>query len=72
VDVPRQRVALFSLGRLIERCWPGKPRWLSWVASSSLLTIAACADPMRRGGYVDFVMIGLALYELLIGVLETA
>jgi len=42
------------------------------VASSSLLTIAAFADPLRRGGYADFIMIGLAPYEILIGVLEAA
>jgi len=63
---------LFSLGGVIQRCWPGEPPLLSWIAAASLLMIAAFADPVRRGGFVDFIMVGLALYELMIGTMETA
>jgi hypothetical protein len=47
-----------------------RPGVLPWVLSGGTLTLLAFADVLSRGGNIDFIMLGLAAYELLIGLTE--
>jgi hypothetical protein len=60
----------FSLGGLIARVWRTRSPMTPWVCASSVLTAGAIWDRMRTGGPIDFVLLGLAGYELVIGLTE--
>ena len=63
----------FSIGGLFARWWPiGTPGVAPWVCASSVLTSGAIWDWLRVGGSVDFVLLGLAAYELVIGLTQEA
>ena len=53
----RWRGEFFSLGGLLA----------PWAFSAGLLTALAFSDPVLRDGEVDAILVGLAAYELLIG-----
>jgi hypothetical protein len=61
---------IFSLGGLLARWW--KPRYplLPWAFTSAMLTCAAMWDFWSRGGPIDYAVLGLAAYELMLGLLE--
>ena len=61
----------FSLGGLFARWWPSRaPGVAPWVCASALLMSGALWDWVRTGGEVDFILMGLAAYELVIGLTE--
>jgi hypothetical protein len=61
----------FSIGGLIARWWPGGGAGIApWIVASSVLMSGALWDWVRAGGVVDFVLLGLAAYELVIGLTE--
>jgi hypothetical protein len=60
----------FSLGGLLARVWRTRNPATPWVCASSVLAAGAIWDKMRTGGPVDFVLLGLAGYELVIGLTE--
>jgi hypothetical protein len=60
----------FSLGALVGRVWQPTYLLLPWAFTSALLTVAAMWDYWRQGGAIDYVVLGLAAYELMIGLLE--
>jgi hypothetical protein len=62
--------SFFSLGGLIARAWRTRSPMTPWVCASSVLTAGAIWDRMRTGGPIDFVLLGLAGYELVIGLTE--
>ena len=43
---------------------------LPWALSSATLTVAAMWDYWSRGADIDYLVLGLAAYELMIGLLE--
>jgi hypothetical protein len=55
---------------VFARWWPTSPAWLPWGFAAALLTAAAIWDKAARGGSIDFVLIGLAGYELVMGLTE--
>lgn len=60
----------FSLGGLFARLWRTRSAMTPFVCASSLLTAGAIWDRLRTGGPIDFVLLGLAGYELVIGLTE--
>jgi hypothetical protein len=62
--------SFFSIGGLLARCWRAKSPITPWICASSVLTSGALWDAVRTGGPIDFIMLGLAGYELVIGLTE--
>jgi hypothetical protein len=62
--------SFFSMGGLLARCWRTRSPVTPWICASSLLTAGALWDAVRTGGPIDFVMLGVAGYELVIGLTE--
>ena len=60
----------FSLGGLISRAWKPGLVLLPWAFSSAMLTVAAMWDYWSRGAGIDYLVLGLAAYELMIGLME--
>jgi hypothetical protein len=64
---------LFSLGGLLASRRQTGNSVLPWLAAAGLLAAAAVWDPLARSGDIDFVLLGLAGYELILGLTrETA
>jgi hypothetical protein len=64
------RHGLFSLGGFLARYWHPAYQLLPWALTSASLTVAAMWDRWSRGGPVDYVVLGLGAYELMLGLLE--
>ena len=62
--------ALFSFGAVLARRWPEAPAVAPWAAAATILIAAAMWDWTFRGAPVDFVLLGLAGYELVVGLTE--
>jgi len=60
----------FSLGGLLAAVWRTRSPITPFVCASSVLTAGAIWDRLRTGGPIDFVLLGLAGYELVIGLTE--
>jgi hypothetical protein len=60
----------FSLGGLLSRWWQPTYILLPWAFTSAMLTVAAMWDFWSRGGAIDYTILGLAAYELMLGLLE--
>lgn len=61
----------FSVGGVLARWWPSRsPGVTPWLCASTLLMSGALWDWVRTGGDVDFILMGLAAYELVIGLTE--
>ena len=41
-----------------------------WAVASVVLLVGACWDPLVRGAQADFILVGLAGYEMVIGLTE--
>lgn len=61
---------LFSLGAVLARFWRPAFPLLPWAFTSAFLTVAAMWDHWSRGGPIDYVVLGLAAYELMLGLME--
>jgi hypothetical protein len=61
---------VFSLGAVLARYWHPAYPLLPWALTSAMLTVAAMWDYWSRGGPIDFVVLGLAAYELMLGLME--
>ena len=61
---------VFSLGALLARYWHPAYPLLPWALTSAMLTVAAMWDYWSRGGSIDYVVLGLAAYELMLGLME--
>lgn len=62
----------FSLGGLLATCWKSRPSLVPWILTSSLLLGLSFWDLLSRGGRIDFIVLGLAAYELALGLIETS
>lgn len=60
---------LFTLGGLLATAWRPSQPLLPWALTSALLTVAALWGHWTTGGPVDWVVLGLAAYELMMGLL---
>jgi hypothetical protein len=61
---------IFSLGGLVARLWSPRLFLLPWALCSAMLTVAAMWDYWSCGGEIDYLVLGLAAYELMIGLME--
>ncbi len=61
---------VFSLGAVLARYWHPAYPLLPWALTSAMLTAAAMWDRWSRGGSIDYVVLGLGAYELMLGLLE--
>ena len=44
--------------------------WLPWAIAAGALIVLGCWDPLFRGTQADCILIGLAGYEMVIGLTE--
>ena len=63
----RWRGEFFSLGGLLAPFATTRLALAPWAFSAAFLTALAFSDPLLNGGEVDAILVGLAAYELLIG-----
>ena len=61
---------LFSLGGVISKQWRAPFQMAPWLAAALALSALGCWDLFRGFGRADFVLLGLAGYELVIGLTE--
>jgi hypothetical protein len=67
---PAFRHGFFTIGGFVAQFWHPAYHLLPWALTSAMLTVAAVWDHWSRGGPIDFVVLGLAAYELMLGLLE--
>lgn len=60
----------FTLGASLARVWHPAYPLLPWALTSALLMTAGMWDFWSRGGPIEWVVVGLAAYELMLGLLE--
>ena len=60
----------FSLGGFLSRFWQPAYILLPWAFTSAMLTVVALWDRWTRGGAIDYTVLGLAAYELMLGLME--
>jgi hypothetical protein len=61
------RRGFFSLGGLLAPCARTPGSLAPWILSAAVLVALASWDPIARSGHFDVTLLGLAAYELLIG-----
>jgi hypothetical protein len=66
------RLEFFSLGGVVATFWKPRLQLLPWVGAASALILLSCWDVFRGAGRVDLIVMGLAGYELTIGLTEDA
>ena len=60
----------FSLGGVLATMWNPAVQVAPWIVAAAILALGACWDVFRGAGRVDFILLGLAAYELVIGLTE--
>lgn len=60
----------FSLAALVKVCWRPEHAWTPSICTASALSLLAMWDWVARAGRVDFILLGLAGYELILGLTE--
>ena len=66
----RRPPPFFSLGVLVRRCWRTPSTLAPFGLAAGVLTALSLWDWIARSGRVDFVLLGLAGYELILGLTE--
>ena len=61
---------MFTLGGFLATAWRPSQPLLPWALTSALLTTAAMWGHWTTGQPVDWVVLGLAAYELMMGLLD--
>jgi hypothetical protein len=61
---------LFSLGGVLSAACSTRLSCTPWIVAATGLLAFAVWDPITRGGQPDFILMGLAGYELVIGLTE--
>ena len=59
----------FTIGGLLARAWRPVYPLLPWALTSALLMVAGMWDYWSHGGRIEWVVVGLSAYELMIGLL---
>ena len=65
-----QQLPLFSLGGVLRLWWRSGPTFMPWACVASLLASLSMWDLVVRAGRPDFILLGLAAYELMVGLTE--
>ena len=60
----------FTLGHTLARVWQPAYPLLPWALTSALLMTAGMWDFWAHGGRIEWVVVGLAAYEFMMGLLE--
>ena len=60
----------FTLGAALARVWRPAYPLLPWALTSALLMAAGMWDFWYRRGPIEWIVVGLAAYELMLGLLE--
>lgn len=60
----------FTLGGFLARFWRPAYPLLPWALTSALLTVAGLWDYWMGRGRIEWIVVGLAAYELMLGLLE--
>lgn len=60
----------FTLGGALALVWRPAYRLLPWALTSALLMTVGMWDFWSHRGPVDWIVVGLAAYELMLGLLE--
>jgi hypothetical protein len=66
----REPLEFFSLGGLLRSFWRTRPELLPYIVAASILSLLSCWDLFRGAGRADFILLGLAGYELVLGLTE--
>jgi len=61
---------IFTLGGLLARVWHPAYRLLPWALTSALLMTAGMWDFWSYGGSVEWIVVALSAYELMLGLIE--
>ena len=61
---------IFSLGGLLARRWRPQAIWVPWTIAAIFIGACAVWDFVAGAGRIDFIMAGLACYELIMGLTE--
>ena len=64
------RLEFFSVGGVLAVFWKPDLRLLPWLVSSLVLLLLGCWDLFRGVARVDLILMGLAGYELVIGLTD--
>jgi hypothetical protein len=64
------RLGLFSLGGALSLYWRPRYPLLPWALTSALMMTAGVWDRWASGAPVEWIVVGLAAYELMIGLLD--
>jgi hypothetical protein len=64
------RHEFFTFGGALARVWQPAYPLLPWALTSALLMTAGMWDFWSRGGPIEWIVVGLAAYELMLGLLE--
>ena len=62
--------SFFSLGAILRRYVPTRHPSTPWVIAAFVLCAASSWDWVAKGGPIDFILLGVAGYELVIGLTE--
>jgi len=62
----------FTLGGALAQVWHPAYSLLPWALTSALLMTAGMWDFWSRRGPIEWIVVGLAAYELMLGLLEEA
>lgn len=60
----------FTLGGALSRIWRPAYPLLPWALTSALLVTAGMWSRWAHGGPIDWILVGLSAYELMLGILE--
>jgi hypothetical protein len=65
-------IGWFTFGGLLAHYWRPAPRLLPYALTSALLMAAGCWDFWFFGAKVEWIVVGLSAYELMMGLLDAA
>ena len=60
----------FTLGGALAQVWRPAYPLLPWALTSALLMVAGMWDFWSRRGPIEWIVVGLAAYELMLGLME--
>lgn len=60
-------VGFFTLGGALARVWRPSYRLLPWALTSAMLTVAGLWDYWVGRGPIEWIVVGLAAYEFMVG-----
>ena len=65
-----EQLEFFSLGGVLAVFWNAHVHVLPYLVAASILAALSCWDLMLGAGRADFILLGLAAYELVLGLTD--